>query len=83
MSNHYYAIRDATKVGRGPVMKVMKTKQYTYVPPGVYGLADDSNVFADIILTHISHWDYDTLDAFGVEVMNYADFNTTYKRLFA
>jgi len=85
MSNHYYSIKDATKVGRGPVRMIMKTTGYSYLPPGLYALsyAIDPNKFVDIVVTHISRWDYDMLDAVGVEVMEYSKFNAKYQRMFA
>jgi len=72
MSTTYYSIKDANRIGDQPVRMIMKTTDYYYIS-GVY--ETDSIC---IKLSHIAQWEYDMLDAFGVEVMMTDRFDTNY-----
>jgi len=74
--NHYYTIKDANKIGDQPVKMIMKTVDYYYVA-GVYETHE--NIY--IKLSHISRWDYDMLDAFGVEAIVTERFEGNYSNV--
>lgn len=71
---HYYAIREANKINRDTaVIKIMKTAGYKFVAPGIYQ-HQQQPVVKFFKLASISEWDYDMLDAFGVEVITLDEF---------
>ena len=69
----YYAIREANRVDRDTVNQIMKTTGYNFYAPGIYqyGVQPAPNFLR---LSLISQWEYDMLDAFGVEVISLGEF---------
>ena len=72
MGTHYYTIKNATVISDHlddqPVSQIMMTTGHLYYSVGIYE-THRTLPRAYIKLTHISRWDYDMLDAFGVEVV--------------
>jgi len=80
MSTHYYALREDADDKQSPVKMIMKTEGYTFCAAGLYRPGDD---MTPTYLSHISQWDYDILDAFGVKVIEPCDFKRLMDKLYA
>ena len=70
----YYAIREANRVDRDTVNQIMKTTGYNFYAPGIYQYQKRPNA-KFLRLSLISRWDYDMLDAFGVETITLDEFS--------
>ena len=77
MSNHYYAIREIDGDKTSPVQMIMKTEGYTLVTAGVYYAGDDMTPSR---LSVIAKWEYDMLDAFGVETITLDEYRRRVSR---